>query len=84
MTAASKDLYAFVHAAVWGICDFQNEVHIEVLEVLPRTVSLTVYCNPRDLKFVYAKAKHLKVIAIAIAQRHKHLVNLMIHDEEED
>lgn len=84
MSAASKDLYAFLHAAIWGICDYQDEVQIEVCETPPKTVTLTVHCNPKDLKFVYAKAKHLKVIAIAIAQRHKSVVNILVADDGDD
>lgn len=78
MTEAQLDLYAFVYNAVRGICDNQSRVCIEMVESHPNTVSVVVYVDRFDLRFLYSKIREIKAIAIAIARRHNVIVNLVV------
>lgn len=80
MSSAAEDLYAFVQGAVKGIVDDQHGIKIEAVESGARTVTIIIHCNPSDLKFVYSRARAIKFIAIAIAQRHKSIVNIIINE----
>jgi hypothetical protein len=83
MKDASHDLYAFTFHALRGICNHAEKIHIEVIETPPRTTSLILDCAAEDRKFVYARLRELKIIAISIAQRHHSIVNILIDDSDE-
>ena len=75
---ASSDLYAFVFNAVRGICDDRDRVHVAILESPPRMTTLLIHCASKDAKFVQARLREIKIIAIAIGQRHKVIANVML------
>lgn len=77
---AAKDLESFVKSAVYGLVDHQDKVRIEVVTSGERTVTLIISCDPNDLKFIYSRSRAIKFIAIAIAQRHKTIVNLIVNE----
>lgn len=83
MKDASHDLYAFTYHALRGICNHANKIHITVMEAPPRTTTLFLDCAEEDRKFVYARLREIKIIAISIAQRHRSIVNILIDDTDE-
>lgn len=80
MTQASLDLYSFVYAAARGICDDQDSVVVEIVESYPRNTACIIYCKASDLKFVHARLKEIRTIAISIAQRH-HVISSVLVEE---
>lgn len=80
MTPAAQDLYYFVHSAVKGICDKQEKVIVEVIEMLPKNITLVIKCCPTDYKYFYSKQKEIKLISTGIAKRHKKIVNLILDE----
>lgn len=77
---ATQDLHAFIESAVKGLVDAPEKARVETIESGERTVTHIIHCDPDDLKFIYSRMKAIKFIAIAIAQRHKSIVNVLINE----
>jgi hypothetical protein len=79
MTKAAHDLYAFIYGAIYGLCNHQNKISIEV-EESGEYITLFIYCDKRDTKFISPKIREIKCIAIGIAQKNKRFVRISLEE----
>jgi len=82
MMSAMSDLHNFLYNAARGICDNQEQVKIEATQN-GKMVTLVIGCAKEDLRFVYSKLQHLKAISIAIAQRNRAMVTVVVNDGDD-